>query len=437
MNFILNNSNNKIGGIEVLFLEIARYLSHKQHNIYFIVSSTDDIYMKNFNGISNIHFLKKKITKPTEFIIDSELELERQNIFSQLDCHSEYYVISPFFGDLQYAIAMFSSNKNFYLSHLWPHPQDWCSTINFFNKGFVTTKYKSSKYFYQKKLIEFLHKRKADFYSARVVVVFNKWYYELDFEVDRKIEALPISDLFNDKKERNSINKFETLKIVWCGRFDYFKNEAIIHIHETLELLADKYPKMTIQYDIIGYGYKKQTMDVKENIKPDKVNVNYLGIIDPDKLSDVLMEYDIGIGMGLTVKKMGQVGLPSIIIDSTERGSIQESNANWLYETTEEGDAGDGYYYKISGNRIKVRKSLFEILQKVIDNPSLLIKHSEKSKQYVDDNYSMKKQVNVLINRAINSEFAGCNFPFYRRSIFIRYAYYAAYKLNKIAKNLI
>jgi hypothetical protein len=138
--------------------------------------------------------------------------------------------------------------------------------------------------------------------------------------------------------------------------------------------------------------------------------------------------------MGLTVKKMGQVGLPSIIIDSTERDSMSENNANWLYETTEEGDAGDGYYYKISGNKIKVRQSLIDILKKVFDNPSLLKEHSEKSKQYVEDNYSMEKQVNILIDRAINSEFAGCNFPFYRRSIFLRYVYYAAYRLNKFAK---
>jgi hypothetical protein len=437
MNFILNNSNNKIGGIEVLFLEIARFLSHKQHNIYFVISSDDDIYMKNLIGISNVYFLKKQITKPIEFITDSELELERKNIFSQLDCNGVYYVISPFYGDLQYAIAMFSSYKRFYLSHLWPHPQDWCSTIKFLNKGFVTTKHKSSKYFYQKKLIEFLHRKKADFYSARAVVVFNKWYYELDFEVDRKIEALPISDLFNDKLVYNPINRFDILKVVWCGRFEYFKNEAIIQIHNTLELLAKQYPKMTIQYDIIGYGYKKQTKDVKDNIKPEKVKVNYLGIIDPDKLSDVFKEYDIGIGMGLTVKKMGQVGLPSIIIDSTERGSMPENNANWLYETTEEGDAGDGYYYKISGGKINVRKPLFEILQNVIDNPSLLKKHSEKSKQYVEDNYSMKKQVDFLIHRVTNSEFVGCDFPFFRRSIFLRYAYYVAYKLNKIAKNFI
>ena len=46
MNFILNNSNNKIGGIEVLFLEIARFLSHKQHNIYFVISSFNN-YTKN------------------------------------------------------------------------------------------------------------------------------------------------------------------------------------------------------------------------------------------------------------------------------------------------------------------------------------------------------------------------------------------------------
>jgi len=138
--------------------------------------------------------------------------------------------------------------------------------------------------------------------------------------------------------------------------------------------------------------------------------------------------------MGLTVKKMAQVGLSSIIIDSFDKLSNHERNANWLFDTSE-GDAGCGYYFKIAGKEIKQRKKLDELIEEIINNKCLLIQYSERCKNFVEAYYSFEQQAKAIINTAINSTFVGLDYPIYRRNIIIRVIYSIYKKIKSSLQN--
>ena len=316
-------------------------------------------------------------------------------------------------------MAVFGDNNRFRLIHLWSHPQSWANQLGFKNKSsFQTIKTKNGKYFYQQKLIKQLAELNADYYGARVVPIFNSWFYEFNLN-PLNIETLPIKDVDELSIKTHAPKPENTISVLWCGRFAYFKNEAIIHIHRTLEELAANYPEKKFYYGIIGFGDEENSNYIKNNIKPNRVKVNYLGKVDPNKLIDIFHTYDIGIGMGLTVKKMGQVGLPSIVIDSFEPGQEHKQNANWLFDTSE-GDAGDGYYFKIAEKTIPNRKELFDLLNEIVSNPTKLELYSNKCIHYVKESYSFDKQIQAILTTAHETEFYGKSYPIYRRNFFIR-----------------
>lgn len=419
LNIILNDSNTNIGGIEVLFLEIAKYLAGNGNRVYFLVGKNNSIYEKTFGQHTMISFIRKKKQKSVEFYSDKELLLEKEFIISQLSQDEEFSVISPYFQALQYAMAVFGDNKRFKLMHLWSHPQSWVNQLSIKKtKTFKKKKNKTTKYLYQKKLIEYLKDLEADYYGARVVPVFNSWFYEINLD-PLSVETLPIEDVDTLKTKTHSLKSQNTISVLWCGRFAYFKNEAIIHIHKTLEELALNYPDKKFSYGIIGFGDEKNSHYIKNNIKPNRVKVKYLGKVDPKKLINIFHTYDIGVGMGLTVKKMGQVGLPSIVIDSFEPDVEHNKNANWLFETSE-GDAGDGYYFRIAEKTIPNRKELFDLLNEIASDPAKLELYSNKCIHHVKENYSFDKQIQAILTTAQETKFYGKSYPIYRRNFFVR-----------------
>lgn len=430
MNVIFIDSNNKIGGIEVMFIEMAKYLVSKNYNVYFIVSE-DNIYEKELENLRNVIFLKKKYNDPVEFMSNKQLKEEREFIQLQLNLSEEYYVISPYFQKLQYAMNAFEAQKGFKLVNLWPHPQHWARESTLLRSTeFTKNIKKTSKYFYQRNLLKVLEDKNAHYYGARVVPIFNNWYYSISLNPS-EIETLPIQPAEEAPKSYNIVKEVKSLRVLWCGRFAYFKNEAIIEISKVLDSLSELYPDYIIEYGIVGFGSKKDTDYIKENINNKNISVEYLGEINPDDLMEVFKKYDIGIGMGLTVKKMAQVGLPAIVIDSFESGSNHYKNCNWLFDTSE-GDAGDGYYYKIANEVIGNRQELSGVIANVLENPHLLELYSTKCLEYVNKYYTFEKQVQAILETAKNSTFYAGDFPVFRRSFILRKIYSTYKKVKSI-----
>lgn len=436
MNFVFIDSNNAIGGIENLLIEMSNYLVDSNNKVFFLTYNNDTIYHKFLSNTLNIKIINIKYKNEIQYSERKNIKkIKRHSLSIFGENNDKYYVIAPGFKNFQFAMAIFGDDKRFGLMHLWGHPEDWKNTLKIYgNRGISKKIIKNPKYYYQQKLLEFLYEKNADFYGGRVVPVFNSWYYGLELE-PKAIYTLPIQSVDESLENyRISMSKRE-FNIVWCGRFDYWKNEAIIHISKVLEKLSEEYTEFKINYDVIGYGNDNNTNYVKNSIITNNVSVRYLGIIKPNELSKTLSKYDIGIGMGLSVKKMGQIGVPAIVIDSVDKEHLDWLKADWLWNTAE-GDAGDGYYFHLAGKEIKGRKDLYDLLNEIFDHPLLLNNYSKKCIDYVKKNYSEEKQIQEMINCAMNSNFCGIDYPIYRRNIFFRIMYNFYQKYKSIRKKL-
>ena len=439
MKFFFIATSSAYGGMEHLFIEMSRFLCNNDNSVYFITRNSESIYYNDrvLNENVNFNAINLNFNKPIQYTTENEMKQIKEklelNNFSNIGKHEECYVITSSFDDFQLAISIFGHDYRFKLMHLWGHPEEWKNVQKLHkNAGMTNKKIKNSMYYYQRKLIKLLYEKNADFYSGRVVPVFINWYYELKI-YPKDISVLPIQSINKSIIDYNIIKGKINLNILWCGRFDYWKDEAIIHIHTTLEKLAKYYTNIVINYYIIGFGRNENTNYVKESINPVNVNVNYIGEVKSEELSKMISKYDIGIGMGLSVKKMGQVGLPSIVIDSVDKEHSNWLKADWLFNT-KEGDAGDGYYFHIAGKKIEGRKDLYELLDEVFKEPLLLNDYSKRCLDYVNENYSEGKQIEKIINRVLGSQFCGINYPIYRRNICLRLMYRLYKNLNRLLK---
>lgn len=437
MNYIIIDSGVSIGGIETLLIEICNYIVSKGDNVTFISKQKDTIYRKKVLESNKISHISLDINYDIEYLSSKKIQQIKNKFYKEFKLNKleEYYVICPGFCHIQIGILLFSDKNNVRLMHIWGHPEDWKNSINIISRPKMTSKIiVNDKYKYQKKLLERLDKDDANFYGAKVVQVFNSWYYNVCLK-DKRIEKFPIKhieykyDYFYEKNKN-------TLNVVWCGRFDYWKNEAIKHIYDTLILLSKKYLDINFNFDIIGYGTKKFNDDIFNHINNESIKVNFIGKVDNEELSDFLKRYDLGIGMGLSVKKMAQVGLPAIVIDSAPKSRLDLLKCDWLFNTTD-GDAGDGYYFEITGKKIDGRKRLIDLLEEILNDRELINIYSKKSYEYVRENYDESIQTEKIIKLVKDSKFINSNYEIYIRNCLEKYTYLGVKKVKDNIKKMI
>jgi len=435
MQYIFIDSNKKIGGIEKLFIDMALYLNQMGEEVYFLVEYEDSIYYRYLGQLENVHFIIRNSNIAIKFLSNKEIKNEKQYILNKLDTSKNYVVIAAYFKTFQQALAFFGSEKNFKLIHYWAHPQSWALEL-FTKKNIITKRKENICYNYQRKLLQELDRRNADIRGSETGAIYNNWFYNL--QIDREnVIPLPIKKLKIATKESNTPNiENNKKKILWCGRFTYFKNEAIIHIHKTLEKIAVEHKNLKLEYHIIGFGNSKNTTFVKKSIIPNKVKVIYHGMVNHEELIAYYLDCDIGIGMGTTIRQMALAGLPSIIIDSVNSENKQALKANWLYDSFV-GDAGDNFYCEIAGHTLTYRTELKTLLDSIILDPEKLIKVGIECKNYVEKNHDEDLVMQKFINYVNNSTFNGVNYPLYRVNSLERLRRNILRKIKKFLKERI
>jgi glycosyltransferase involved in cell wall biosynthesis len=432
MNYIFIETGKNLGGIENFLIETIKKLVAQENNVYLISRTSTTIYHKELVDLSNFKIINLQVNKRVEYLTNKDIGKIKSICDKTLKREigeKDSIVICPFFDNFQLGLLLFSEETNYKLFHVWGHPEDWVKTLRIYNNnGFNLTKIKNKKYFYQKSLLSKLFIEDAEFYAGRIVPVYNSWYYETKLSPEN-IYSFPIEDL-KEPYQEISYNPEGEFKVLWVGRFDEWKNEAIIHISSCLDELAHKTGKY-ISFNIIGFGSEENTFYVKDNITSNYIEVNFLNYVRPHDLPNLMKEYHLGIGMGLSVKKLAQVGLPSIVIDSVDKKNVEKIKAEWLFKTTE-GDAGDGFYFQMVGKPLENRHYLIDLLNEIIDNPHLVGIYGRKSREFVIDNYSQEKQINNFILCSNSSRFYGVGYKVYRRNVFFR----MLFEIYSVIKNI-
>lgn len=422
MKIIFNNHSQDIGGIETFLLDLANLLS-LDNEIFFIVNNEWSYYQSNIKS-ERVKFLYKKSIIPVEFATKRKLEKERHHILSQFEQNFDYYVISFRFSDFQYALSVFGEKKNFKLIHFWNHPMAWIDHLYLFGNNRYMSEKKSinkRKYLYQRELLIYLESRLADYIGFNYKgLQFNNWFYDVNIGLNPNSFPFPVLSKCSNKVKSNNrnFNESKLIKVLWVGRYDWFKLGAIQYIINTLESLNDD---VNISFDIVGYGNKEQDLFINKLKENSSINVNILGKINYSDLSNLFDKYHLGIGMGLTVKNMADCALPSILIDSIDDINIEKKSCIWFFDS-EIDDSGDGYYYEVSGGA-NMKETLRAILIPILDGKTLLSEVSMKSKEFFDQNYSMQKNIPNFKKLLMSSQFNGTNYGIFRRPFFLRVVY--------------
>lgn len=442
MNIIINTFGVGYGGMEVLFAGLAKYAISNKHTVFILtLDKPNNIYYKLL-GIEtdNLHYIFSS-DKDILYMTKKDKQKQKKSVLNQLSKYnidySQTLVFAGYYKDLLMVNDIFSQINQIRVLFIWPHPMDWIHYL--FPEKSRTYHWKkligNEHYNYQKELLQELEVGNAHYFTSYAISDYNKWYYEVPF-TKRKIEGLPVQKSSGLSFEYNYDVNLKKIRFIWVGRFDYFKNDAIKHIIKTLEKLKIKYSEYEFVFNIYGRGSEQYTTDIENNAKSDLIEINLFGTIPPDKLNEVFAQNDIGIGMGVTVKQMGYSGLPAILIDSLNDSYKTDKYCNWVFDIAT-GDDGDGFYYYIADNQLPYRKSLYNLVEEIIQEPSKLNDYSKKCKEYTETNYSCDRQYTCIIDRAAKSEYHGTKLPTYQYSRKDVVKYNTYYFVRKIVKTII
>ena len=407
-----------IGGMEVLFANYAKFLVNHKYKVCFITQDTGkSIYEELLKDEKNIHFIKVDM----DILNMSDLERKKQREYGirqigELDWHNTFAVCGYFPHVL--LLGNILKGKNIPITHIWAHPLEWVR-YSYMNplKYHYDRRKKTNVYEYQRRLLRDMDSKKGMYYTSYAIFHYNRWYFDLNLK-ERKIEGLPIQINSGQSFFYNYARNDYYFKILWVGRFDYFKNDAIVYILRTLEKIAEE-TKVKFSFNVVGKGRPQFEIDIKNRLKSNMVEVNLQGPVAPDHLNDVFAKNDVGIAMGVTVKQMGYAGLPAILIDSMNESYKEDKCCNWVFDI-ETGDDGDGMYYTTIGQQLKYRESLYNLLYRIVQNPQELNDISLKCKEAVVEHYSYERQYEIITERVLKSEFRSDDFKIYKYNLFRR-----------------
>lgn len=427
MNIIINESNSNLGGVETFLSDLANSI-YLNHNVYFLVNK--DVSYFEFNDTrKRFKYIYKNVNFPIEYSTKRDIRLEKEFIKSQLDLSEEYFVISLYFFTFQYSLAIFGDDSNFKLLHFWSHPQQWINELyvigdtNYVTNNIVKN---TRKFLYQKNLLIELHEKFADYYTLNHSFInYNNWFYGTDLILNPNSFAFPVLSKCSQSNRHFNIQTSKTFKILWVGRFAWFKIDAIKYIIKSLEYLSANWSDYLIELTIVGYGEKKYEKLIIDFSNNSTIKINLTGKVDHEKLPQLFDQYDVGIAMGLTVRNMADCSLPAILIDQIDHNDIFKPSCDWLFDS-EIDDLGDGHYQFISG-RVQNKKTLINLLNSILMNELDLVYLSKKSKKFFDLNYSMENNLEIFFKFLNGSNFNGLNYKVYSRP-FITKVLYKLYK---------
>jgi len=408
------------GGAETLLLRMVSY-SVKRNRSVSMFSIENDFVFRNLND-KILEKIDMKLLDPLILMPIMYMEDKDYNSLSHMIlCETEYctfdtFVYAPYFNNLQASMLIFDKSRNFKLFTAFLHPEAWPRVLfswpSVHGKSIRPLR-KNSIYYYQKELLRKLDLGSANWFMSDLVKKYHEYYYDIELPNSRVIPLpfdIPEIDPVAFDKARK---KRDMLKVVWLGRFEYFKNPSIKKTYEALQQLIEKHKDLKVEFDLIGYGSEKYEKDIRKEVKTSgRLQVKYLGKIFPDRLPEVIAQYDVGVAMGTSALHIGVMGIPTIYVDASDENHYKEIKGCWLHR--EPIGLGSGVYGDIAGFRIDGREDMRILFEEMIAAPNLLEDYGVKDRNYVIENYDENKIMPQIIDAWTSSTFSPGDMEVYR-----------------------
>jgi hypothetical protein len=218
------------------------------------------------------------------------------------------------------------------------HPDDGLKILSSFNiwlrlscnfRTFISTLIHPLLKLRMKKFFELGVNQSGIIFMDKQNVESNKIFYD----ITGKTMIIPIFTNYAKKnnREKNQIFKSEIMKIIVLGRFTDFKVNAIYGLIEQI-IEHNLINTLKIEVDFIGNG--PLLIEMKKWIEnKGLINSIFFGHINLSDIDELIIKYDILIGMGTSVLEGAKLKIPSMLIDgSYVRLPKEQVKFRWLYE---------------------------------------------------------------------------------------------------------
>ncbi|MBT5490970.1 hypothetical protein HOK00_01290 [bacterium] len=368
-----------VGGVPVLFLRLANYLSNMNVYNIFLIDYEDGYMAKNYDKDSGVKFVVYSQNANIKFENNDIVVFQSMPLWGMplnLNFRERtkliYWNLHPYnmFG---YASSISKYFKNKLVQKIF--------TIGF--RYFI--------YFNDRKAVKLFDMKKSIFFMDGENLIKTKDLLDINI-IDPLYLPLIIDNIENIKK--NYIPNDDILNCIWIGRIGDFKVHILLYTLKKLNIIAAQYKK-AIVFAIVGNGeyldyLKKETINLK-NLK-----IKYIDYIDPNNLKEFLIDMDIGFAMGTAALDFAKYGLPTVLLDFAYEEIKQDYKFGWLFNT-ENFTLGRQITENLCENN---NRSLENIILSLDDNYSQV---SNESFNYIKNNFEIETNVNKFIDLVENS----------------------------------
>ncbi|ATL98052.1 TPA: glycosyltransferase [Aeromonas bestiarum] len=410
MNIIVFDFSQGLGGAETFNTRLVSYL----------VDIGDNVAVVGRKGSFIFELLDRKGVEIKKYIIpemdDFFVSLREQSYLAAVGQQiiddffgEEIYVLASYFDVLHKAMHIFNGDKRVHILTGILHPEAWSlwePDVGFNAARSFKSKRIDRLWHYKRDLLSKLDGAKAIWYPNDIFRKYNEHYFSLCLH-HRALATVPVEPVVHNINYQITAPE-NVLRVLWLGRFDFFKNESIFKFIEGLNELLEINKNITIYFDLIGYGVEPYENEVKsycEQVR-DRLRIRFIGKMNEVEIySRVNSEkYHFAVAMGSSAYHLAMMGLPVLAIDSSVKGLRRLVKGVWLDEATDEFDEGSSLYLMMIGEEPLQRRDIIDILMESFDD-GFLQKKSVSCSEYVKRYHSIDVLLPKIRNFILQSEF--------------------------------
>lgn len=410
-NFVIMDSSLSLGGAETFNARFVKYLCRDPSNRIVLLTVPGGT-VESLLRVNDIEVDVFYIPDAWTFNVsprsrDALCELGRG---VRRILNGKVFVLCCYIENLHKAMYMFDGLSDVYLLSGVLHPEAW--SLWHPDSGFDANRSFGPRkvdelWHYKRHLLKELDNHRALWYPNDIYRRYNEHYF--DIKLNHRASATVPVELPNAEFKYQPELGSNVLKIVWLGRFDFFKNASIrAFIVGLSEVVDDSVTSVLI--DLIGYGETKYEHELRELSGFRGIKINFVGKKSEADIQALLCQnqYHVGFGMGSSAYHLAAYGLPVLAIDSAVKGYENWVKACWLCDANDEFDEGSSLYLDLIGEYSGSRQELVEILRKIISDRDSLHDVGERCRNYVRSHHDvdviMKRISGFMIGSTFNKK---------------------------------
>ncbi|MDZ7869443.1 MAG: hypothetical protein U5L02_09655 [Rheinheimera sp.] len=407
-NFVIMDSSLSLGGAETFNARFIKYLSKESSNrvvLLTVPGGTVKSLLEDNDVDVEVFYIPDAWTfnvSPRSRDMLYELGREIRGVLN-----GKVFVLCCYIENLHKAMYMFDGQSDVSLLSGILHPEAW--SLWHPDSGFDASnsfgpRQVDELWHYKRRLLKELDSHKALWYPNDIYRRYNEYYFDIDMK-HQASATVPV-ELPEAKFKYQPMIFLNVLRIVWLGRFDFFKNASIRAFIEGIrEVIKDS--SICVQIDLIGYGEAKYEHELRELSVPKEIDLNFIGKLSEADIQILLCknQYHFGFGMGSSAYHLAAIGLPVLAIDSAVKGYEKWVKACWLCDASDEFDEGSSLYLNLIGEASGNRQQLAEIIQNIISDADSLNYIGRKCQDYVRKYHDVDTIMGKISGFMMNSTF--------------------------------